>query len=179
MNNQTNKKVMPYIQKNKSAIKGFTLIEVLVATAIFVTVLMVTVSIFLMAIKNQRRSFEIQNLQDNARFIIERMSKEIRMGEFKDVDVGEGENKNLSIFNQENKPIKYQFHADGNIKRNDESEPGTPQPINSSQVKVTGKFYLVNVDDKQPRVTINMTLTPVTETTNSPKITVQTTITMR
>jgi type II secretory pathway pseudopilin PulG len=147
--------------------KGFTLIELLVASAIFIVVSMVVVSIFLIAIRNQRRDFQVQNLQDNARYMIESFSKETRMLS----QIQSWSSTQLQILNQDNEVVTYRFR-NGNLERNG-------QPINSDDVTIQGAFSVVTTG--QPMVTIAMTFSPkVSPTGTSPgNITVQNTIAVR
>lgn len=167
--------------KRSKFLMGFTLIELMVAMGIFVVVSMVSVSIFLTAIQNQRRDFQVQNLQDNARYLIETMTKEIRMSQTIEDPPDTKENDILRMVNQDNNDVRYKFESDSLTRIEKTSgkvgngEPGNP--ISSSEVKINGKFYVVNESNKQPRVTIIMTLSPANAT--EPKITVQNTVTIR
>lgn len=64
-----------YIQK-----KGFTLIEVMVATAIFVIIITVGIGALLNVIDGYNRSQDKKIVADNLNFLIEGMSREIRLG---------------------------------------------------------------------------------------------------
>lgn len=162
------------IRLPKSNNQGLTLIELMVSLAIFLVVLIVVTSIFLTAIKNQRKAFVTQNLQDNARYIIEVISKEVRMSEIQSVA---GPDKNLFIKNQEGIDIQYQFHpATKTIRRND-GGPSGPQEINSSRVRVDGEFYVIKGPTQKPRVTIVMRVYPADA--DEPEIRIQNTITSR
>ena len=90
--------------------KGFTLLELLVALAIFIIVSIIAASIFIVAVKNQRQAFLVQNIQDNARFIIERFSKEARMGAFQ---VRDDDNRDFSLYfeNQAGDNVRYRFET--------------------------------------------------------------------
>ena len=60
---------------------GFTLVEVLVAIAIFSTAIMVVFSIFVNSQNLQQRTLAIQRGQSDARYALELMLKEFRLGE--------------------------------------------------------------------------------------------------
>lgn len=64
--------------KNK---KGMTLLEMIVAIAIFVVVAMMSSEIFVSIIKGQRNSIAQQNTQENMRYVFEVLSKEIRQAQ--------------------------------------------------------------------------------------------------
>ena len=60
---------------------GFSLIEVVVAAAIFSIVIGSISSLFVSSLRGQRSVFENQNLVDNTRFVFEQMSRQIRMAQ--------------------------------------------------------------------------------------------------
>ena len=145
--------------------KGFTLLEMMVALAIFLMVSLVSVSIFVTAVQNQRRDFMIQNLQDNARYIMEAFSKEVRMSEIRNTN---GDATRLNIKNQDYIELNYEFTSSDLLRG--------INPLNSTNVSVQGGFYVIK-SGEQPRVTIKMILTPAGST--EPKIQVQNTVTSR
>jgi len=168
-------------QKKKSAVWGFTLIELLVASTIFIVVSMVVVSIFLMAIRNQRRDFQVQNLQDNARYMIEFFSKETRM--LTEI-MPPTSSSRLQIKNQGNpvtgipEVVIYRFR-NGNLERN--ISGSGYQVINSNDVVIDGAFYVFPPSGEPKMVTIVMTFSPkVSSTGTKPgSIKVQNTIAVR
>ncbi len=60
---------------------GFTLIEAIVATFLFATVVTSILSVYLSTIRVNRKTNIIRSASENARFIEESMSKEIRNGQ--------------------------------------------------------------------------------------------------
>ncbi len=58
---------------------GFTLIELLIASAIFVLISSTLISIVIDLSKAQKRGIIIQEMQENTRFAIEMMAREIRL----------------------------------------------------------------------------------------------------
>ena len=59
---------------------AFTLVEVLVATILFLTVITACTGIFLSTIRANARVNLMQKVQNEVRYIIEIISKEIRLG---------------------------------------------------------------------------------------------------
>ena len=155
------------IKKELRIKKGFTLIEMLVASAIFIVVSMMVVSILLVAIRNQRIDFQVQNLQDNARYIIEAFSKETRML----IERQSSSATRLQIKNQDGDVVIYEFR-NNNLERNS-------QPINSASVCINGAFNVITTG--QPMVTIRMVFSPKINGAcgSLPKITVQNSIAVR
>lgn len=68
---------MNFESKNKS---GFTLIEMLVAMAIFIIVIGVYMSIFVSTTKMHAKIIAIQKVQNEIRYVTETLSSNIRMG---------------------------------------------------------------------------------------------------
>ncbi|MAG28568.1 hypothetical protein CL632_00260 [bacterium] len=66
--------------KNNTNQSGFTLVEMLVAMAIFVTAITAVSTIFAFSNKSQRVTQAISNTQADARFAIEVMAQQIRRG---------------------------------------------------------------------------------------------------
>lgn len=144
---------------------GLTLIELMVAVAIFLIVLTIVVSIFVTAAKNERKAFVTQDLQDNARFIMEMIIKEARMAS----EIKAGSNAGqLFIINQDGNLVNYRFQ-NFNLDREN-------QPLNSSQIKVEGEFSYGSLD--QPRVTVMIRVYPASDPSH-PGIRIQNTVTIR
>jgi len=61
--------------------QGFTLVEALVATALFVVVMASVVGTYLYTVKINRRTDVIRTANENARFIVEFITKEVRNGQ--------------------------------------------------------------------------------------------------
>ena len=57
---------------------GFTLIEIMVAISIFMIIMLATVDIMIIVLRTQQAVNRIQALQDNARFSLELITKEMR-----------------------------------------------------------------------------------------------------
>lgn len=137
------------MKKNTSANgQGFTLIELLVAMTVFITVIMVVLGLFSSAIKAQRKAFAMQNVQENARFLIEFMAKEIRMSTINSSTFG-----SLSLTRPDGSTVIYTISG-GKIERTSSLSSG---PISSDEVFVSGTFYTEGIgpgDGLQPKLTI-------------------------
>jgi len=132
--------------------KGFTLVELIVATAVFVVVISVVLSLFMMGIRSQRKVVALQNVQGNARYLLAFIAKEIRMSEINNIT-----STTLDITRPDGESVRYFFNnTQGKIERTDSSTSG---PINSGEVSVTGSFYGLGIgkgDGQQARATIVM-----------------------
>ncbi|MFA6512316.1 MAG: prepilin-type N-terminal cleavage/methylation domain-containing protein [Patescibacteria group bacterium] len=65
----------------KKGEKGFTLLELLIVTAIFALTVVLAVDIFIVLTKLQRKTFTSQRLQGDARFVMELIAKDVRLGQ--------------------------------------------------------------------------------------------------
>jgi len=176
---------------------GFSLIELVVAVSIFAIVITVIALFFNSSIVSQRRIVASQNLQDNVRYLIEFMAREIRMGS--DFDVGTGATnltlpQNINIFSRINflgsdtlKFVNYKgesvtYSWDRNIYssfyhlilRNG-------QPIISGDIEIEDFAFFITTDLPHPRITV--VVKAKMRGANKPEeaipITVQTTISPR
>ena len=140
------------IIKNKNNQRGFTLVELLVSLAVFSLLIFALATITGSIIKAQRKAFAIQSVQEPARYILEVISKEIRVS---GINSNTGDNMpSLNITNPQNEVIDYQF-ANNKIQRR--VDGGIWEDLSSSNLEITGSFYIVNEPfPKRAKVTIVM-----------------------
>lgn len=120
------------IKDKKSA--GFTLIELVVAMFAFGLIVVSIGGVAQSVIKAQRKAFAIQSVQESSRYIMESMSKEIRMSVVNSASADEIDT--LNITNSRGETFDYQFDGVNNrLLRNGEF-------ISPSDVDLTGKFYI-------------------------------------
>ncbi len=60
--------------------RGFTLLEIIVAMAIFTVAVLIGISSLLLFIDGQKKALAIQSAYDNLRFTLETISKDLRVG---------------------------------------------------------------------------------------------------
>ncbi|PIV10165.1 MAG: hypothetical protein COS49_01990 [Candidatus Portnoybacteria bacterium CG03_land_8_20_14_0_80_41_10] len=117
--------------------KGFTLVELLVALAVFSLVVVAMSATAVSVIKSQRKGFALQEGQETARYLLESVSKEIRMST---IDSSSGENESsLSITNAKGENVDYRFNSQ---KLQRQVNGGVWQDLNPFDLKVTGSFYI-------------------------------------
>src|SRR3972149_1069430 len=80
MKHKTSAKETFQVSSFKFYEKGYTLIELMVSISIFSIVVAMTSSMFITSLKGQEKSYTSQNVADSARYAMEMMSREIRMG---------------------------------------------------------------------------------------------------
>lgn len=165
--------------------QGFTLIEVLVAIMIFAVILVVTVSAFVYALDLQRRAFNLQQAEENANFIFESITKELRVSQIipavADSNCPSTPDTTLTIKNQDDVVIKY--YRGGPLMTDIIREVGgTPTTMNSNTVQFSRFNFCISGaqtgDGRQPRVTILATL-KTTNTHNQASVDLQTTLSLR
>lgn len=140
---------------------GFTLLEMLISTGIFSVVIVIAVGAMLSINQAQVKASNIQNVQDNIRFTLEYMAKEIRTGsDFSVGGCGTAGCSQLRFTRQEGASVLYCFE-DAVIKRQTPVVGDCSQgsAMTSSAVAVGKLFFYVvgqalGPADGQPRVTI-------------------------
>lgn len=147
-------KVFGMVVKNK----GFTLIELLVAMAVFGMVVVAMSTTAVSVLKSQRKGFALQNIQENARYILESMSKEIRMSE---IVTSTGNFTDLSITNVDgdgdgsrDDDVDYQFTSN-KIRRRVNGKAW--QDLSPASLELTGSFY-VNKSSSPDRAKVTIVM---------------------
>lgn len=195
---------MERITRNKKN-NGYTLIEVLIAVAIFFTVIAGPTGLFIFSLQNQNRIFSAREIVDNSSHIFEYMSRALRMAkkeldcEYKDdpetcaclQDNGYGSNYEITHegkgikFNNYQKPsVCQEFFWDTTDNRLKETKNGSePIALTSDDLEVISFKFVDNFGFKQdeniqPRVVVFLEITKKNQT-QAPKIKIQTTISQR
>jgi prepilin-type N-terminal cleavage/methylation domain-containing protein len=192
------------IGKNR---KGFSLLEMIIAIALFAVIMLAATQIFQLVIESQRNSIASQDIQENMRYALEMIGKEIRMASSSNgiCPTNEPNIKSNRIFNRNsgakigNKSLDgtlYFKNKDGEcvsyylgpcpvdngliIRRGDGRACLTPDNI-----KINNLEFQVIEDDianplsVQPTVTIMLNLETTGKATHKQKTNLQTTISAR
>lgn len=170
----------------KGCEKGITLIELLIAMAIFSLVLGSSISLLETGIKAQRQVLNMGALSDNLSYVMEYMSRTIRMA--KKDKTGSYITPGCNFATTSNSGLKFinsnleehEFFLDNGILK--ESKDGSvPTALTSSNFKITElHFYLLGEcqgDDIQPRVTVAMEIE--TRESDPQTLNIQTSISQR
>jgi prepilin-type N-terminal cleavage/methylation domain-containing protein len=159
--------------------KGFTLIEILVTTALFVAIFSIISGLFFSALKVQSRALASQNLIKESSYVMEYMSRQLRMAQKSESGNGKDctfppDYRNYLV-NGEGNSIKFRNYSDecwtffldvgqGRLKviRNDGINPPLEDFLTSPDLKVLSFKINLSGDDPaegpgaqiQPRITI-------------------------
>jgi len=163
---------------------GYSLIEMLVAVSLFSAIMLAASAVFQSAMESQRSTIASQNIQENMKFILEVMSKEIRSasGDHAGSVCASGGQASAyyKVFNNENNDANigtelYFKNRNGNcviyklngsqieITREALSPPPTDtQLISPDDIEISDLQFFIKDDEadalhtQQPRVTISM-----------------------
>lgn len=135
---------------------GFTLTEILVVALIFSLIVVIFSSTFISSSGLQKRAFNIQQVEENASYVLESMTKEIRVSRVSGPDTScpSSPASSLTIDHPVNGNIIYSLSG-GDIHRN---VNGQDTIVSSNTVEFTRlQFCILGTavqDGKQPRVII-------------------------
>jgi len=135
--------------------KGFTLIELLIAMAVFSLIVVTMGATAVSIIKSQRKSFALQKSQENARYILESVSKEIRMSVINSDDSAGSPVTVLDITNSKGENVEYWFNSQM-LQRQVDS--GGWQDLNPTNPEVTGGFYIRKSTSLPARAVITLVM---------------------
>ena len=183
-----------FFKKLKSA-KGVSLIELLVAVTIFSILILSATGIFKMVVDGQRNSISAQNVQENIRYAMEKMSKEMRMAQISNTDCYAGatnkvfntldDDQVLYFKNQDGACVFYYLYDESIVIDMNFGENLMSEHITPARVKVSNlKFY---VEDNpigsskslQPYVTMVMDAKAVGQAIHEQKMKIQMTVSSR
>ena len=169
--------------------RGFTLLEIIVAIGLFTIVAFLTTGSLLILNNAQRKAFFIQTNQDNVRFTLESMAREIRTGISYGVCDGAPSGSCLGFINGDEQDIVYKLSSVTNECNSNAATAscviksvngGNFEPVTAPEVLIRNlKFYVAGeslTDGFQSRVTIVIqAITPGVDP-NSSRLDVQTTV---
>lgn len=188
--------------------QGFTLVELLVATAIFIFVMMTLMSIVTGLATAQKKGIIIQNMQENTRFALEMMGREIKLARKSNttidplgVCVPSGKNfrlaseTKLQFINHLNQCVSYELDSNQYyIKRSVDNPPFDGAPEQSGKVTSLSMVKILSLkfakdtngnilgdsalDNLQPKVVISLKAQAVDNQFN-PIYQIQTTVSQR
>lgn len=162
--------------------KGFTIIEMVVAVAVFTLLVGATSGVFVSSIRNQRQSLATQEVLDQTSYLMEYMSRSLRMARKDTAGACTGTVKlNYAFSGQCLKFLNYsgqcrQFCLDGSRIKDEDGNYLTSANLQISNFNVTlSGASQPPADYLQPRVTFSLNIAGQEQTTMK----IQTTISQR
>ncbi|MCS6789052.1 MAG: prepilin-type N-terminal cleavage/methylation domain-containing protein [Patescibacteria group bacterium] len=161
---------------------GFTLIELLVAISSFIVIISIAIGGFSSALKSQRQAIFLMNMNNNISLVLEQMSREIRTG-FNFISQCQNYpcySNQLSFTNAYGQNVVYKF-SNNNIERQIGANQSKQIIANNISVQYL-RFYIDGIlqgDNKQPKITILIGISPKDKTTSNIISNIQTTISSR
>jgi len=141
--------------------KGFTLVELVISVFVFSVLIGIAGGIFVSSLNLQRKAINIKKIEENGRFILEVMTREIRVANpinTPDNNCPTSPTSTLSFVHPVNGNIEYSL-VNKEVHRKVETEDTT---ISNPDVEVTKLNFCISGnaggDNKQPRVTILLSL---------------------
>src|ERR1035437_9313235 len=144
--------------QNKPSIKqaGFTIVEVLVSALVFSIIAIVVTGLFVQILAMERRAFASQKIQENGLFIMELMSREIRVSQIQGPD-SDCNATSLTIVHPINGTVTYSLN-NGILERTSvENGANITTDLSSSAVVFSRLNFCImgsGVDGQQARVAI-------------------------
>jgi len=166
--------------KTKSA--GFTLIELVVAAFVFSILTMVAGGSFVSALNLQRRALNIKKVEENGRFVLELMTRELRVANpvnTPNTSCPTSPTNTISFQHPVNGAIEYSL-SNGQIRRRVNSVDTT---ISNPDVEATRLVFCISgntvSDDRQPKVTVILSLKSGGSVVQAATIDLQATVSQR
>lgn len=175
---------------------GFTLIEIIVATAIFSIAASAISAFFVTGIRGHRNAVAQQNLVDNTRFALEQMARQIRMAVRDETGACSGDAANRLTFKvsgnsltfldyrNPSKCVRYELSGGKILMYPDlGSQPLLFRDISSDDINITKLEFLAQggaaSDGEQPRVTVALEAEAGVSAESLSRIQLQTTVSAR
>jgi len=161
---------------------GLTLIEILVAMAIFATASGIIIDLTLNMMKAEEIAASNQIALDNARFIMQRIAKAIRVSVIK---TPSGDNLTILKLDHPRRGIVEYTFSSGRIIEELGYDSNTDSFLDSSNVVIQNFSFDIKgadsgIDDLQPQVTLVMKVKPPkVKNKDLPSINIQTTLSQR
>lgn len=163
---------MKYLKQKKAKRaleRGFLLVEMLVSIALFSIVIVVAVGALISVIEANRKAQSIKSVSNNLSFVLESMSRNIRMGRAysctaeynpsSPVDCPTGGSA-VTFVSQEGDTITYLYNANSERLERRIGLGSSFLPLTAPEVRITSAVFRVDgtsrSDTDQPRVIMNI-----------------------
>lgn len=175
--------------------RGFTLLEMLISIGIFSVVIVSSVGVILAIGSAQKKTAAVQDIQDNVRFAMESMSKEIRQGSAYNPPVSscQGDACQTIRFKNISGDLIWYCKTDNGLVLRWKGDPANPDsnlcktegaPLTSDDVNVKRLvFYVLGEESQEPACQPRVTISLQAESKGAPRFettfALQTTVTQR
>jgi prepilin-type N-terminal cleavage/methylation domain-containing protein len=191
-------------KKNSRQRSGFTLVELLVAVALFSILMSIAAGGFVRALRSEREVSAMMAAESNVNLALEQMAREMRTGYLFCHDPGEnspsadcascsvvvsGQTQtwtcpNIEFYNSSGEQVEYSLDANNVLERSDSAENnGVAEPLTSDNVSVTDLNFTIfgNIegDHWNPRVTVAIGVQPNDSTVTWSTANLETTVEAR
>lgn len=188
------------IKNKQTKQKGTTLLEIVVAVGIFSVVILSATGIFQSVAEGQRSAIIAQNIQEEIRYAMEIMGREIRMAKIDDKDCkkvfklnGTTNNKiyntdnryqNILYFKNEGGGCVMYSIKDSRLAKTKGDSSDIPVFLTSSKIKINDlKFYIIDNTaieiSIQPKITVMLDIEYIGKKMHKQQMKIQTTISSR
>ncbi len=156
------KKIIFKDKRNKQA---FTLIEVVVAMAIFSIIMLAVTQVFVSIIKSYRVAKRMQRNIENSQYALNFISKTLRTSEIKDssdpstLELFDPSQGKCFVFQLKDNHLQWASDDSNSPTQLSECNFGSMFPVNFINSEITGRFLIVsnNSGNTVGKVTINLT----------------------
>lgn len=139
-----------------NAKKAFTMIELLVAMGVFITIVGISVGIFVRSLRAQKNIVNLMAINDNASLAMEQMAREIRTGKSFSSPVSD----ELKFINYQELAVTYRWNKNAEVLERGIGE--NFKPITASDVKVKNLRFILDgeneEDNEATRITAVLTV---------------------
>ena len=156
--------------KRSSARAGFTLLEMIISIGIFSVLVVASIGIMLNISNAQLKAANVQITQDNIRFALELMTKEIRTGYAYAAShfCGAGAREEISFLNSASEKRVYYRSGDNIMRIAGSTDCGRSRPLMAAEVGVERTQFQIGGatpgdSDGQPWVLVSLSLRSKTE----------------
>ena len=176
------------ILKNKT---GFTLIEVLVSTALFVIIITAAMDVFKLVIESQRSAIATQNVEESLKYFLEVTGKEVRMAKRNNslcaslaaTDIYNTNGTNLNFRNYHDQCVSYNLVFDNanNVNRFAVTRDGNTDFITPAKINIDELHFIARsqMSTAQPTVTIELVAHALGKDISKSTMRIQTTLSSR
>lgn len=165
--------------------KGFTLIEMLVAVALFSIVLVIALGSIMTIVDVNKKSQTLTTVMNDLNFVLENMTRSIKTGQIDVANLPSGDLNSLTVTDQDGVKVTYAISGGGVDARKyitrKEGTSGPSIPITSEQINIEElrfKVFYSNAN-RQPRVLMVVRGTAAASQSISSAFTIQTTVSQR